>query len=331
MKSFSIISAVLFLVSVAYSQNKPELNVKFGGTVQAMARYSQTSTDTAEMSLGLRRVRIRMFGDYGEFIKSFIQFELVSPKLYDARIDYIVSDAFMVRLGRFKGAGVRACVLTSHTELDIVERPVSANYWGTATVGSDFRDYGIAFMGDVEGFHYNLTIHNGNGTANFKTSVASSSVAKDLGMAVSGMLFYKPPQLKGFEAGGYYGVGNKNINNYTSYNSYIYYEPLPYRLKAEVISVTNKNGESDTTALGYYVFGAFRFAQHFEGLARYEILDPNTGLGNDKQTEITFGLTYSVFPLSWETVKITGAYVIRLEETRKINNNIGYILVQTAL
>jgi hypothetical protein len=331
MKSSIVLFAVLILVNIANSQDEPKLNLKFSGTVQPMVSYSQTNKDTAQIGFGLHRVRARMIGEYSDFIKCFVQFELTSPRLVDARLDYIASKAFMVRVGRFPGAGVRAGGLTPHTDIDIIERAASAIYWGKATVGADFRDYGIAFLGDVNGFNYNLTIHNGNGTANIQASHVSLSSMPDEGIAISGMVFYKPLQLKGFEAGGYYGNGNKYINYYTSYNAYIYYEPLPYRLKAEVISFTDKNGGTDSTSLGYYVFGALRFAQNFEGLARFEVFDPNTNLKNDKQTDITIGLAYSFFPVSWQNVKITGAYVIRREEGTVIKNNILYLMIQTIL
>ena len=323
--------AAIFLVTAASSQNKPEFNVKFGGTVQVLASYSQTNTDTAQTGFGLRRVRVRMQTEYGDFLRSFVQFEFTTPKLVDAIIDYTASKAFMIRLGRFVGAGVRAGGLTLHADMDIIERSASAIYWGNATIGSDFRDYGIAFLGDVEGFNYDLTIHNGGGDKNIKASHASLSNILDKGVAVSGMIFYKPPELKGFEAGGYYGVGNKYINNYTSYNAYVYFEPLPYRLKAELISFTNKNSANHITSLGYYFFGAYRFIINFEGLARFEVFDPDINLKNDKQIDITIGLSYALFPESWRTAKITGAYVLRREETGTIDDDIFYLMFQTVL
>jgi hypothetical protein len=331
MKSFLILFAALFLVATINAQDKPELNVKFGGTVQGMASYSQNNTDTAQIGFGLRRVRVKMYGTYGDFLKSFVQFELTSPKLLDARIEYIVSKAFQVRVGRFIGAGVRAGGLTPHTDIDIVERPASAIMWGRETIGADYRDYGVAFLGGVDGFNYNLTFHNGDGALNIKGSHFGLASMQTKSLAVSGMVFYKPAQLKGFEVGGYYGMGNKYVNEYSSYNAYVYFEPLPYRLKAEIISVTDKNGPADITGMGYYVFGAFRFANNFEALARFENLDPNTDLDNDKQTLITIGLAYSFFPESWKTAKITGAYVIRQEEGTSIDNDVFYLMFQAAL
>ncbi len=332
MKIFLVITTVLLFSLTVFAQDVPELKVKLGGTVQGMASYAQTNTDTNQIGIGLRRVRVKVFGNYGEHIKSFVQFELTSPKLLDARIEYIVSKAFQIRVGRFIGAGVRAGGLTAHTDIDIVERAASAIYWGQRTIGADYRDFGIAALGDINGFGYNLTIHNGDGSQNIKASQLSLAKNLNNGMAVSGMVYYKPPQLKGFETGGYYGIGNKTFNEYSSYNFYIYYEPLPFRAKAEIISATNKGGAKDVTFLGYYIFGAYRVTQDIEVLARFENLDPNTDIEKDKGTFVTIGASYAFFPASWKTAKITAAYVIRNEEADpQIDNNVFYIMFQTAL
>jgi len=321
---------MLFLITVAGAQDKPEFNIKPGGTIQTLFRYARINLDTTQIGFTLARVRAIMSGEYSEFLKFYIQFGLNSPKLLDARIDFIASKLLIIRLGRFKGAGVRAGGLTSHTDIDIVERPASAVYWAIATVGLDYRDYGIAFLGEINNFHYNLTIHNGSGTKDINNLFLSIPSSMNQGLAISGMIFYKPLQLNGFESGGYYGIGNKYINDYYSYNAYVYYEPLPYRLKAELISFTNKNGKSDTTALGYYVFGAYRFAKHFEGLARFEVFDSNINTYDNKETHVTLGFTYSFFPYSWQTARITAAYVNRQGGPRGYNNHIIYILTQIA-
>ncbi len=329
--------AVLFTANQISAQDeKPELKVKLGGTIQGVASYSQTIPDedenTNQIGFGLRRVRVKMYGNYGEHVKSFVQFELTSPKLLDARIEYVINKAFQIRMGRFIGAGVRAGGLTPHTNIDIVERAASAIYWGAKTIGADYRDYGLAVQGDIDGFNYNLTLHNGAGDLNIKAAQLNTATTKNRGIAVSGMVFYKPALLKGFEAGGYFGKGNSKINDYSSYNAYIYYEPLPFRVKAEVISATNKvPGTPDVTFLGWYAFGAYRVSQNFEALARFETLDMNTNIDNDKQTFITLGLAYSMFPSDWKAVKITGAYVIRNEEVGTVDNNVFYLMFQTAL
>ncbi len=329
--------AVAFTANQLFAQDeKPELKVKFGGTIQGMASYSQTPPDeednTSQIGIGLRRVRVKMYGNYGDHVKSFVQFELTTPKLLDARIEYIIDKAFQIRMGRFIGAGVRAAGLTSHTDIDIVERAASAIYWGSRTIGADFRDYGVAVQGDVDGFNYNLTIHNGKGDLNVKGAQLNNATTQNRGMAVSGMVFYKPTALKGFEAGGYFGKGNSKINDYTSFNAYVYYEPLPFRIKAEVISATNKTtGNPDATFMGWYAFGAYRVAKNFEALVRFENLDPNTDVDDNKATFITVGLAYSMFPADWKAVKITAAYVIRNEEVGTVDNNVFYMMFQTAL
>ncbi|GBD90988.1 hypothetical protein BMS3Abin04_01712 [bacterium BMS3Abin04] len=334
MKQFTLLYSIFILIffasSIIYSQETPELKVKVNGTVQAWASYAQTNTDTNQVGFGLRRVRARFASTFGKHLKTFIQAELTSPKLLDARIEYIFTKAFQIRVGRFIGAGVRSGGLTSHTVLDIVERPFTAQQWGRETVGADYRDYGLAFLGTKNGFGYNLTLHNGNGKLNLKPSQRTTASVQTSGVAVSGMLFYKPKSVKGLEVGGYYGTGNKYQNDYTSFNGYIYFEPKPLRLKAEYISWTDKNGNADKTSAGFYGFAGYRVKSNIELVARYEQFDPNTNLTNDEQSLITIGATYSFYPAKWKTAKITAAYVIHNEASNAptIDNNVFYVMGQ---
>lgn len=333
MKRFSFfLSAILifaFLSTTLMAQNDFEPKVKVNGTVQAWASMAQTNTDTNQIGFGLRRVRARLKASLSKNIKAFVQAELTSPKLLDARIEYHLSKNAQIRVGRFIGAGVRAAGLTSHTKIDIVERPVSAQKWGKATIGADYRDYGLAFMGKVNGFGFNLTLHNGSGAANIKPSHKSTASLQLQGIAISGMVNYKPKQLKGLEVGGYYGMGNTYVNDYASFNGYVYYEPKPLRVKLEYIGWTDKNGPTDVTAAGYYAFLGYRITKCMEVIARYEQFDSNTDVDDNEETFITFGLTHSFFPDHWNNAKITAAYVIHNEAwDNSPDNNVFYIMAQ---
>jgi len=318
---------VTFL-NTTYSQDKPDLKVRVGGTVQAMASTAQTNTDTSQAGVGLRRVRGRLYATLSDNIKSFVQFEMTSFKLLDARVEYIINKSAQFRVGRFIGAGVRAGGLTSHTVIDIVERPVSAQQWGSKTIGADFRDYGVAFLGTSNGFSYNLTLHNGNGAANIKASHKTTASIQKTSFAFSGMASYKPADIKGLEIGGYYGVGNKTYNDYNSYNAYVYYEPGPFRFKGEYIGINDKNGLIDVKSAGYYAFGSYKVTDNVELLARWERYDKNTDVSNDAETYTTIGFAYSFFSSKWTATKITTAYVVRSEEGVSVDNNVFYVMFQ---
>ncbi|MCH8941129.1 MAG: hypothetical protein IIA48_01615 [Bacteroidetes bacterium] len=323
-----VVLVFVTFLSTSYSQDKPDIKVRVGGTVQAMVSSAQTNTDTSQVGFGLKRIRGRLYTTFSKNIKGFIQFEMTSFKLLDARIEFIINKAAQFRVGRFKVAGVRAGGLTSHTKIDIVERSVSAQKWGLMTIGADYRDFGVAFLGTSNGFSYNLTLHNGNGAVNLKASQKTTASVQNTSFAFSGMTSYKPQKVKGLELGGHYGVGNSTFNDYNAYSAYLYYEPGSFRFKGEYIGVKNKNGPFDITTAGYYFFGAYKVAKNVELLGRWERYDKNTDVSNDAETFTTFGFAYSFFSSKWTATKITAAYVIRSEDGVSVNNNVFYVMFQ---
>jgi hypothetical protein len=336
-KLFTILAVMQLSSGVLTAQDAPDFSYRIGGTVQAWASMGEVDkdlADTTSMGFGIRRARLRAYSTFGKKMKGFIQMELTSPKLLDARIEYMVSKSFTIRAGRFIGAGVRAAGLTSHTKIDITERPLSAVMWGGATIGADYRDYGMDFVGNFGDLKANVTLHNGHGGLNIQSRQSRLVKAADYngGVAVSGMLVYKPKTMKGLEAGGYFGLGNADINDYSAYNAYVYYEPKPLRVKAEIIGVTDKNGSEDLSGMGYYVFAGYGFAKNFEALARFEIVDGNTDEDDDQLTLITVGATYSVFKTKWTAGKITAAYTLRNEADvpayPAFDNNVFQLVMQ---
>lgn len=335
----TVIFSIMFLfIMTAFSfagDDKPEVKVKVAGTVQAWGSYAQTNTDTAQVGFGLRRVRLRFYGSIGDNVKTFVQLETTSPKLLDARIQWKINDNMEIRMGRFIAAGVRGGGLTSHTKLDIVERPESARLWASRTVGADYRDYGVALFGKAKDFKYNVWVHNGAGAANIRPSNRGTAGVQTQGVAVAGMVTYMPKSVKGLEAGAHYGMGNKYLNEYNSYSAYLYYEPKPVRFKAEYIALSNIDALGsgvDLEMMGFYVFGAFRVTPNWELVGRFESLDPNTDDNNggkdDERTDITVGATYSWFPAAWGQTKATFAYVIQNEAATTVDNNYFYMMWQ---
>lgn len=317
---FTIILVLLLSLGCLHAQDMPDINLRNGGTLQFWSSMGQINgADTNSMGFGFRRVRLRNYITIGNNLKAFIQTELTSFKLLDARIEYLFSKNFNVRVGRFIGAGVRAAGLTSHTVIDITERPFTAQRWGASTIGADFRDYGVDFVGKFGAVKVNATIHNGNGALNIRNRMSGPST-KNGGFAMSGMVSIKPAEIKGLEAGAYYGMGNKEINEYSAYNAYVYWEPSPIRVKAELIGWTNTTGGVDLSQMGYYVMGAYKFMENWEVLARFENYDGNTDVDKNEVTFLTFGATYSMIPAKWVTSKITAAYTVPSEEVSVDNN-----------
>ncbi len=327
-KLFFSVLVVLLTSSLMMAQDAPKPAVRLGGTIQAMLSSAQTNGDTSQIGVGLRRIRLRAYANLGKKVSAFIQYSAKSNKVLDARITYKFSPQFNLRIGRFIGAGVKGGGLTSHTKIDIVERPVTAQKWAAATIGADYRDYGIAVLGSISGFSYNVTLHNGSGAMNVLASHKSIGNPMKSGMAVSAMVGFKPEGIKGLDIGGYFGQGNKYYNDYSSFSGYLYYQPGPFRFKGEYVSWTNKNAPTEVTSNGFYAFGAYKIMPKIELLARYEQFDPNVDVDNDEQTDITIGAGYSIWPSKWTQGKITLAYVIQGESGTTVDDNVLYAFFQ---
>jgi hypothetical protein len=337
---FSLILVFAFSAFSLAGDDDLKIESKFGCTIQAWGSFGQASdTDSTgnQFGFGLRRIRVRYYTNIGDKIKGYIQVEAINAKLYDARIEYYFTPDMHIRMGRFVGASPRGGANTSHTKIDILERAQSAIYWAKNTVGGDYRDYGAEFRGKFSDLEVRLFLHNGDGSFNLRTRQGDDATERkqNESLAASGMLIYKPKAVKGLETGGHFGIGNKDINEYTTYSGYVYYEPKPLRIKAEVIGLTNTKEDSvknkfDVSMLGYYIFAAYGVTPNIELLARYETLDPNTdsNLGKDDETNyITAGISYKQFAGKINS-KITAAVVIPQEAGYEIDNMTAYIQFQ---
>ncbi|MCP5062475.1 MAG: hypothetical protein GY936_08435 [Ignavibacteriae bacterium] len=333
MRKIFIVHIVVFITAGwITAQEVPELNWKVGGTVQAMVSAGQTGSDTAQVGFGVKRTRLKASFNYGN-VSAYIQYSPLKNSLRDARMTYKFTKAINVRVGRFIGASVRAGGLTGHTSIDLVERALSAQKWSTSTLGvGGYRDYGVSMLGNIGELGYTLSLANGHGGSNVIASQKTNAKFLNQEVSIAGMVNYKPKKIKGLEVGGYYGIGNANINKYSSFNAYVYWEPKPIRVKAEVISVTNENDpDNNVSSMGYYVMGAFGFAKNWEAIARYEAYDP-TDIADvkDKQTLITIGARYALYPNNVKASKITFAYVMNGEEGDAVDNDTFYVMFQTA-
>ncbi|MFZ1292424.1 MAG: hypothetical protein WAR79_20190 [Melioribacteraceae bacterium] len=319
---------VLFSFVTMQAQETPDFTVKVGGLVQAWTSYGQIDgADTNSIGWGIRRARLVATSTFGKKMKGTIHLELTSFKLLDAKIEYTISDMFALTAGRFIGAGVRGAGLTGASSIDITERAYSADRWAANTIGTHFRDYGMDLSANVGDIKANVTLHNGDGSVNLTNKVLGTQIQNG-GFAVSGMLVYKPEKLKGLEVGGYYGMGNKEINEYNAFNAYAYFEPGKFKLKAEVIGWTNTFGSNDLSQMGYYLMGGYKIIDCLEAVGRFEILDANTDLDETELSFVTVGATYSLFPTKWNAGKITAAYIITGEPNPAVDNDVFQLVMQ---
>ena len=338
-KTWMYLLTSFILSAPAYSLSPDDLKVNINGTIQSYASYEQNVQDSTQMGFGIRRLRLRVKSSFGEKISAFAQVEMTSPKLLDARISYRVIPELQFRVGRFIGAGMRGGGLTLHSELDIIERPVSAQEWAKRTVGSDFRDYGIEVIANISDFTIRGWIHNGDGAKNIKSSQTGRTFLKNGHFARDIMLTYKPDFLKNLEIGTHVGLGNNQFKYYNGtkyinrdnfhYSTYLYYQPGLFRFKTEYVSVTSKADEvqpRDITFSGFYMFGGFKLTNNLELTGRFETVDHDQLL-NLQENYYTTGATYFFFPEEKVSAKISLAYVHR-QNTSNLKSDLLYAMFQ---
>ncbi|MBK8946776.1 MAG: hypothetical protein IPM32_16115 [Ignavibacteriae bacterium] len=331
-KNYTVLIILFLSASInLFAQEDQEFTVKMSGLVQAWTSYGQINgADTNSIGWGVRRARLVATSNFGSKMKGTIHLELTSFKLLDAKIEYSLNKMFSLTAGRFIGAGVRGAGLTGAGVIDITERAYSADTWAVQTIGADFRDYGMDLTANIGELKANITLHNGSGAVNITNKVLGTQIQNG-GFAVSGMLVYKPELLKGLEVGGYYGMGNKEVNEYSAYNAYAYYDPGKFKVKAEIIGWSKPFGSNDIASMGYYLLGGYKIMDCVEAIARYEIYDANTDLDENERNFLTIGATYSLFPTKWNAGKITAAYVLTGEaKDPQHDNDVFQLVMQLA-
>jgi predicted porin len=145
--------------------------------------------------------------------------------------------------------------------------------------------------------------------------------------AIDAMVIYQPKSVNGLEVGGHYGMGNKDVRDLSSYSGYMYYEPGPFRVKAEVIGLTLKRASGDVTSLGYYAFGGYQVTDNVELVGRFETYDPNTDVDEDGVNFITLGVVYKEFA-GKVNHKLTTAIVLPSEQGTSVDNTTVYAMWQ---
>jgi len=329
MKVLKLAALQLIFASLLFAQSEPVITQKIGGTLQNYFSYQQCDSNSIS-GFGVRRARLRYYASVDEKFKAFFQVDLagngLSGKLMDARIEYHFSSQFNVKVGRFIGAGMRGGGLTFHYYIDIVERSFSAIRWGAATVGSDYRDFGLQAEGKFSDFTGRVFLHNGNGASNI-TSKSGEMASSDLnGTAVTGQIILTPRKIHGLEIGGHYGIGNKAANGLDSYSTYVYYEPGPYRLKAELVRFNLNSSSHQNGALGYYLFGAYLVHPQVELLGRFERSQP--GDANYAAMNLyTIGAAYRQYSGKLYN-KLTGAFVFSSERNPHLDEKTFYLMWQ---
>ncbi|MFO7313644.1 porin [Rhodothermus marinus] len=331
---FRLVLVVGLFACAAQAQPSSTPSITLGGTLQPRFSYGHhEASGRTRLGFGLRRARLIVDARMADSWQFRLQLDGTgtSARILDAYIGYRLTPHWSLRLGRLSSAQPRALTLTSHRQIDAVERAAIAERWGACTIGSDGRDFGLEVAYRREQGRLLLFLHNGDGSwerlrGNYRESPSSTDVTggvRRTGMAVSLGGALTPKAMEGLELGGfvsYNGAGNPNTagRRYVSYGLHLYRgadpgsRPLRLKLDGLVVRYFRQEGAEPVPAdrlLGGAVLGAVRLHRAAEAFARVERLDE--GRTEPDRTILTVG--FSVSPSAYrgagyERQRLTVAY-----------------------
>ena len=108
----------------------------------------------------------------------------------------------------------------------------------------------------------------------------------------------------------------------------IFFNTGPFSAEAEY-DLFNLNMKTATVAdingMGWYIQGGYLITSKIEIASRYQEVDPNTDISNDKMKAVTFGAN---FYLHSQNLKIQTDYTFKIEEGTDINNDVFQVQLQ---
>ncbi|MCA1800941.1 MAG: OprO/OprP family phosphate-selective porin [Rhodothermaceae bacterium] len=306
-----------------------DVRFRLGGTFQPRFTYDQfggvddAGNEVSTAAFGIRRARLRLYGQIGSDIVIFFQMEGsgTSTQLMDIRVAYRLYNDWFIRAGRFVGAQPRVFAITSHSSLDVIERPAIGEVWARGTLGADGRDYGVELYYKTSDAELRLFAHNGANNDNFRPNTGGNRPSDNRGFnpALSAYASYNPSFFDGLEVGlfgGYNPSENSNTayaspfegRKYSNYSGHIYWgaDPgsQPVRIKADYLGIRYKSflmpGTDGTfpqtfqqTVSGASLFASVMPSKAVEAFTRVEYIDFGH-MDDTYDTFLTFGATYSM-------------------------------------
>ncbi len=307
-KYTAVIALLLLTMGSVNAQPNFEFTVQSWGTLTS---YDDgNGTPTTQLGVGVRRARLRAKMTRDK-VTGFIQFDAATATMIDAQIDYEISDAAAIRMGRFVGPGSQAGGRTSHTTgFDFAERSIVGRLWGAAVARSDYRTYGIAFLGKTEKFNYEIMANNGGGSLNltpYNTNSSKSGVST--GMLPQVDLMISTKLIKPLELGIHYGLPSEDRINTSALTGYAYLKPDDYikgtyRGKVDFARLVKRGGSTDKTLGGFQILGFYKVREQIEVGFGYASWEPDNTMDNDAFGNLLFGVNYFADPEHWKDLQL---------------------------
>jgi len=319
--------------SLVFGQATFQFTIQSWGTYTTYDHYGlnadnqlELKNTTTQTGVGIRRARLRGKMTNGK-ATAFVQFDAPTASMMDAQIDYKLSSAMKLRMGRFVGAGSQAGGNTSHTAIDFAERSIVGRQWAKQVGRSDYRTYGMALIGSFKMFNYQVMANNGDGKTNIKPyGTTSSKSDKDTGILPQMDFAVSTKLNNGLSIGGHLGLPSEERINISSATGFLYFDPKEYtpgklRGKIDIARVVDYTGASEIASLGYGLKGFYKLNPKMEVGAGYETWDPDTDMDNDTYGNFVVGLNYSPDPEHWKDTlfKLVATFKTSQEDNKPLD------------
>lgn len=300
-----------------------DMKMRLGGTIQSQVSVS-SDTDTRS-GFGVRRMRLRWYGDLGRNVRLFMQLEGTgTPSFTDYRAEWSMTERTTLRAGRFVGSQPASMAFTLHGDIDAVDRATIAEHWASQTRGSDARDFGVEVVHRIREFELRGYVHNGTNTQNITGRVGSPLPSGGIDKRhanLSGMVRWLPASHRNREFGMHVGVNPSaygTVPRYVEASAHAYWGvkagSQPTRVKADAI-LLRRDQPGDPTMTGASLFVGRLLNEDLELFGRAEWLDSYV-FNQDARTFATIGVNRRFG--SWDQ-NLKAAYSIRLSDTAGVD------------
>jgi hypothetical protein len=334
-----------------------KITFKPGARIQVRYDYQKDADGDGNNDFFIRRLRLKGGGRVFDVATYYFEVKIDNTgkfnrtpraQVENAWLDFKIKDALIIRTGLFDMVFSRNA-LTSDSKLLLMDRSLIK---GALTVlGIADNTVGILVHGRPMGGHlsYGVGIFDNLGfeVLGQDTTILSRKSSGAMATGRIGYDFFDPASPGGYGdyRGSYNGQGKRlTISGNAAYLSqaqigdqffslYAYGADLFFNSGGLVIEaeydayiedVSNDVGEN-IKGSGFYIQGGYLVLPKLELAVRYQQLDPDKNIGDNKLMWTSLGINYYIRE---HNLKLQGEYIFKNEEGEKIDNNLLQVQLQ---
>jgi len=280
--------------------------LKLSGFTQLLYSAQDVGID----SFTVNRARLTFAGEFLKNVRYKLQIDAVkSPILFDAQMEFILSQVAAFRVGQFKVPFSQEN-LTASSELDTINRsqPVSKLCPGR-DIGASGRDIGAIFSGKYSIIEYTVGVFNGAGInktdTNEQKDLAARFLLRPAGFLSIAASFYDGHYSEKADAP---AVARKR----TGFETAVVHNA--FSLKGEFILAK----DDATSKQGWYLQGGyFILAKTLQAIVKYDSYDMDKNVVGDRSHLFTLGMNWYLS----DKTKVMVNFELYRDESGKTTNS----------